>query len=1000
MAADKKSARGANVGRGAGPDVGARAVAVPPAGPPPLPSTGGSPTETPTTEPRVARSQPQSETAAQGASRTALADSTDQATAQPSDRAEDDGETGRRKAQRRPAGPSRGRIAANDDAPSIGGLIYALNQKPSNKPFVIAAVISGLWAALGVGVGSVVIAPEIMSGKGIWAVVTTAGIMPAIATLCGPIALFWFMAMLAWRADELKLRSTAMTEVAVRLAEPDRMAEQSVASLGQSVRRQVSFMNDAVSRALGRAGELEALVHNEVTALERSYEDNERKIRGLIQELAGERHALSSTGDQMSETLRNLGNQVPALIDTLSNQQLKLARIIEGAGQNLTALETAIGTQTGTLETTLGKRTDHLQSVLETYTAAVGNALGSRTTEIQGVLETYTNALGTALGNRTQEMEQMFGGYMASLDTTMGGRTETLQTVFEEYARALDTTLANRAQALDSQLIERTKTLDDAFSERLRLFDESILRSTLAIDGAVGEKANALSAAMEYHARNMSETIGKQAVELDETLMHGINAVRRTSENITKQSIKAIEGLANQSDLLKSVSENLLGQINNVTNRFENQGQSIMKAANALETANYKIDVTLQNRQQELGHTLDRMSNKADDLGRFMQGYSSTLEGSLTEAESRTRLLTDEMARGAEQRSRSTLADIERLKRDAATETDRALTDLRSQFSNVSQEVTQRLGSLTEQFTTTSSQMRDRTTTAANELAAEQERMRAQLNAMPTAARENTDAMRRALGDQLRALEQLSTLTNREAGRRDVAPPVAGAGAGGPVAAQYPAPPREDRGRALSTLGSSLAQEIGARQARPQAAPQATAPAQGAAAAPAAGWSLGDLLARASNGEESAGDRGGAMQAPQPSQRAGGMQPQGIPTQGVLVPVARTGHGVGLNVDVISRALDPATASAIWSRFRTGQRGIMVRSIYTTEGRIAFDEVSRRYQSEPDFQQTVNRYLADYERILGESDRRDPSGRLSQNQLTSDTGRVYLFLAHVSGRLT
>ncbi len=55
-----------------------------------------------------------------------------------------------------------------------------------------------------------------------------------------------------------------MTEVAIRLAEPDRMAEQSVASLGQAVRRQVSFMNDAISRALGRAGELEALVHNEV----------------------------------------------------------------------------------------------------------------------------------------------------------------------------------------------------------------------------------------------------------------------------------------------------------------------------------------------------------------------------------------------------------------------------------------------------------------------------------------------------------------------------------------------------------------------------------------------------------------------------------------------------------------------------------------------------------------------------------------------------------------
>ncbi len=113
--------------------------------------------------------------------------------------------------------------------------------------------------------------------------------------------------------------SSAMTEVAVRLAEPDRAAEQSAASLGQAVRRQVSFMNEAISRALGRAGELEGLVHNEVASLEKSYGENEHKIRGLIQELAGERHALVSTTDKVSETLKSMGSEVPTLIDKLSH---------------------------------------------------------------------------------------------------------------------------------------------------------------------------------------------------------------------------------------------------------------------------------------------------------------------------------------------------------------------------------------------------------------------------------------------------------------------------------------------------------------------------------------------------------------------------------------------------------------------------------------------------------------------------------------------------------
>ncbi len=900
----------------------------------------------------------------------------------------------RRQAQRRPAGPSRGRIAANDDAPSIGGLIYALNQKPSNRPFTLAAAASGVWLAMGLGFVWFLVGPDLLNGRTVGEILNRGNSLGAVATLLGPIALFWFLAVLAWRTDELKLRSTAMTEVAVRLAEPDRMAEQSVASLGQAVRRQVSFMNDAVGRALGRAGELEALVHNEVTALERSYEENERKIRGLIQELAGERNALITTGDRVSGTLQTLAGQVPALIDKLNDQQIKLARIIEGAGQNLTQLETSMAMQTGNLE----------------------SALGGRTQQLQAVLENYTGALGNALSGRSQQMEQMFATYMQSIDSTIGGRTETLQTVFEEYARALDTTLANRAQALDGQLVERTKTLDNAFSERLRLFDESIMRSTMSIDTAVGERANALTHAMEHHAqrisdtigsqantithvmdhhaRAMSDTIGKKAVELDETLMHGINAVRRSSESITKQSLKAIEGLASQSELLKNVSENMLGQINGVTNRFENQGQAIMKAANALETANYKIDSTLQNRQAELGQTLERMTSKAEDLSRFMQGYSTSLEGSLSEAETRARQITAELASGAQAQSRSTIAEIERMKQSASFEADRALNDLRSKFSNVSQEVTQQLGSLTQQFTTTSTQMRDQTAAAASAFEAEQERMRAQVQSLPATTRDSADAMRRALGDQLRALEQLSSLTNREATRRDVMPPAEPAAPLPLGSSPYPGPSREQpTGRNLASLGTSLAQEMGQRQAPqpafmqpPQQPPQmAAAPIANSAPAGAdgrTGWSLGDLLARASN-EDGAGVGRGAPRPPVASGPA---------------PMTAQQSG-GLNVDAISRALDPATAAAIWTRFRAGQRGVMVRSIYTAEGRVAFDEISRRFRSDLEFQQTVNRYLVDYERILGESDQRDPTGRLTQTQLTSDTGRVYLFLAHVSGRL-
>jgi len=720
--------------------------------------------------------------------------------------------TPRRPAKRRPAGPARAKIAANDDAPSIGGLIFSLQQKPSNRPFQVAAGASAGWLTVGVILA--------------WAMLASGGpafsgpmLVGALATVLLPIALFWFLAMLVWRAQELKLMSSAMTEVAVRLAEPDRSAEQSAASLGQAVRRQVSFMNEAISRALGRAGELEALVHNEVAALEKSYNENEHKIKGLIQELVGERHALVSTTDKVSETLKSMGSEVPSLIEKLSQQQIKLAKIIEGAGQNLIALENKLASASGSLESTLANRTQQLQAVLDDYTVA------------------------------------------------------------------LDATLANRAEALDMQLVERTRALDAAFSERLALFDASMLRQASAIDNAVNEKARALTAAMEHHVRALSDTLGRQASNIDHSMLTGIDQVRRTSDSITRQSLKAIEGLSNQTDVLRGVSETLVRQISGVTTRFDDQGQSIVSAANALEGATLRIDSTLQKRQAELNDTLQRMSGKAQQLDEVMRGMRSH-----TDAQSH--VMTSE---------------LERLRAHAEAQSMRTIEDMRSRVAAVPQDMTHDFGAEDQRFHATR---------------------------LPTVNHESAEAMRSALNDQLRALEQLSSLAARERS-----------------AAYAPSPLAP--GAPLSLSGAYAAQAAGVPPPPP---PPPHVPPDASER-----WSLGDLLARASRDDD------GTVRAPM------------------------------LNIEAIAGALDPTTASAIWSRFRAGQRGIMVRSIYTTEGRSSFDEVTERYGRDADFRRTVDRFLADFERLVRETEQTSP--RAVHDHLVSDAGRVYLFLAHASGRL-
>ncbi len=78
----------------------------------------------------------------------------------------------------------------------------------------------------------------------------------------------------------------------------------------------------------------------------------------------------------------------------------------------------------------------------------------------------------------------------------------------------------------------------------------------------------------------------------------------------------------------------------------------------------------------------------------------------------------------------------------------------------------------------------------------------------------------------------------------------------------------------------------------------------------------------------------------------------------------------------------------------------MVRSIYTPEGRSLFDETVMRLQQDPAFAENTMQYLADFERVLQEADRQDQSGVVAQGHLRSDYGRVYLFLAHATGRIS
>ena len=1022
---------------------------------------------------------------------------------------------------RRPAGPPpQRRLAppANDDVPSIGALIFALQQRPSRTPFLMALIASAVWFVIG-GFFAVGLISQEAGLAGLFS--STQGLTAAIAILV-PIAIFWFLALLVWRAQELRLMASAMTEVAVRLAEPDRLAEQSVASVGQTIRRQVAAMNDAISRAIGRASELEAMVHSEVAALERSYGENELRVRNLISELATEREALTNNSQRVSEALKGVGTQiardisiastnidkklaergtqltellvarsseaadqvhkaqtkvaevVPGLFERLSKEQGRLTQVIEGATHNLATLESVVAQRTTALDKTMKERTEALQGSLaerikglensvaqgalvidktlkdrtevfthlvaqgaasldktlrdgtegitqlvsqsvvildktlqertDTFVASVGqgaeamdNALRDRTEAftklvsqgavvLEKTLQERTNALATAIGDSAASLNSTLAEHANTLNDSADQRATAIDKLLQDRtaqfissvnqgAISLDKTLAERAESFTNSLFQRVQALETAISQRTASLDQTMTERAQAVIVALAERLQAIDSTFSQrtvdtdrmlgeHARATEQAFGQQTAVLHQVLANNSAMMKQTADQVGAQSKEAVSVLTSQTQNLRDVSRALLDQIHGLTQRFESQGQAILTAAKALDSSNAKIDSILENRHQAILALLQTVNTKAQDLDGTMRNYAGMIENALSQAENRAKQVSTTLARDTAGGAQQALAQIERLREEAQAHTARAVGDLKGSFETVITQIGRQLEQMRGQFDNTSRGMREVAQRTASDLDSLRLDMQKRMEALPEHTAQATAAIRKALTEQLKEIEAITPVLTRAAPQGNGAelyhqPP--------PPPPQTYAPPRSEPTRPSGAFGSSSMPKFDARGRQVSGL----------------GQDRSDLdQITGSLAEQLAGATGGPGQS--------------FATHPVSTVSTSSGQ---LRLDELARAIDYPTAANVWQRLRAGERGVLGRHIYGLDGQTAFDEIAVCYEREGDFRVTVDRYIGDFERMLGEAEQSDPGGSMLNSYLTSDSGRVYLLLAHASGRL-
>ncbi|KAB2874323.1 MAG: hypothetical protein F9K43_04555 [Bauldia sp.] len=153
---------------------------------------------------------------------------------------------------------------------------------------------------------------------------------------------------------------------------------------------------------------------------------------------------------------------------------------------------------------------------------------------------------------------------------------------------------------------------------------------------------------------------------------------------------------------------------------------------------------------------------------------------------------------------------------------------------------------------------------------------------------------------------------------------------------------------------------------------------------------MSDLLRRASRDDEPAPAKPPAENATRASEANGAKTAAEPATLEAEQPLS------GLSVD-IARAIDHDASVELWERHRRGEHNVFTRRLYTLQGQQTFDEIRKKYQRDEQFRSAVDRYVADFEKLLDDVARtRDRAA--SNAYLVSDTGKVYTMLAHASGR--
>ena len=802
-----------------------------------------------------------------------------------------------------------------------------------------------------------------------------------------------------------------------------------------------------------RSQALTDTMSNRVMDIARTLADGGKEVVSALDKRIDDiTNTINTRGQRLAETIdakvadidRTLGNRATEVAGTLDDRIVKFEELLVGRAEKLAEqVETRTRAAAGVLENmersltsvsdsvgkTLTQNASDVERTLLGVSAEVTRSFVGKAEEIAGtvkarademtrILDTSSSTLLASLTGKSQEFTTEVGrataeavsaieakgfdftrtmldnsGELARLINEAGETatvrvSETLTALHATAHEAIEKTQTTTAAAVSemiethnmlrtdtTSLFERLREANILLQEVMSGSQENMGKLETALTGRVSELAavmNAVTTRAQEDMGKLETALGGRVSEFTEVM----NAVAaRTDEATTR--------VAFQVSAFKGTTTSVVEDLGNLATQFDTHGRVLVQAVELIDASNRKAAMSSDERRASFDSMITTLDTKSEELDQRLKRFSALLDESLENSAARARDIGQLIADASSQGTQTIAEQFELVRNSAEQERKRTKDAMQSIYEQTMGGTNAMFQQSTERFAEVLKGFKEMAAEMQNELDATRAEVRKVIFEMPQDTAETTSQMRRVIVEQVEALAELNRIVARHGSRMESSEPrraaepaltVIGGGRAGPA-------PRPAAPRALSTPADLPESPPPPPAQRPRRAPaNETPPLAPASDKQSAGW-LSDLLQRASRDEA-----GEPMRAPERPVRGEERQAR---------------HSIesldALSVD-IARMIDHDAAAELWDRYNRGERNVFTRRLYTLQGQQAFDEIRKRYRADREFKQTVDRYIAEFERLLEDVSRDDRGQVVVRTYLTSETGKVYTMLAHAAGR--